>query len=81
MGGVSLNVWSAQCQSHRQRQHRIEIKISHPAGNRTLAAGLEGRDSTDHATVKEKIERDLRIVQHEPNLVDNTTQKFLAITF
>ena len=29
---------------------RTEIKIPHPAGNRTRAAGLEGRDSTDHAT-------------------------------
>ena len=29
---------------------RIEIKISEPAGNRTRAAELEGRDSTDHAT-------------------------------
>ena len=29
---------------------RIEIKISDPAGNRTWAVGLEGRDSTDHAT-------------------------------
>ena len=29
---------------------RIGIKIPDPAGNRTRAAGLEGRDSTDHAT-------------------------------
>ena len=29
---------------------RTEIKIPVPAGNRTRAAGLEGRDSTDHAT-------------------------------
>ena len=29
---------------------RTEIKILDPAGNRTRAAGLEGRDSTDHAT-------------------------------
>ena len=29
---------------------RIEIKIPDPAGNRTRAAGLEGRDSIDHAT-------------------------------
>ena len=28
---------------------RIGIKIPDPAGNRTRAAGLEGRDSTDHA--------------------------------
>ena len=27
---------------------RIEIKIHDPAGNRMQAAGLEGRDSTDH---------------------------------
>ena len=29
---------------------RIGIKIPDPAGNRTRAAGLEDRDSTDHAT-------------------------------
>ena len=29
---------------------RTEIKIPEPAGNRTQAAELEGRDSTDHAT-------------------------------
>ena len=29
---------------------RTEIKIADPAANRTRAAGLEGRDSTDHAT-------------------------------
>ena len=29
---------------------RIGIKIPDPAGNRTRVAGLEGRDSTDHAT-------------------------------
>ena len=28
---------------------RTEIKMPDPAGNRTRAAGLEGRDSTDHA--------------------------------
>ena len=60
-GRASLNVWSAQCQGLRRRQHRTEykghspnpmteIKIPDPAGNRTRAAGLEGRDSTDHAT-------------------------------
>ena len=29
---------------------RIEIKISDPAGNQTLATGLEDRDSTGHVT-------------------------------
>ena len=29
---------------------RREIKIPGPAGNRTRTAGLEGRESTDHAT-------------------------------
>ena len=29
---------------------RIEIKIHDPSGNRTRAARLESRDSTDHAT-------------------------------
>ena len=29
---------------------RTEIKIPDTAGNRTRAAGLEGRDSTDYAT-------------------------------
>ena len=28
-----------------------EIKIPDPAGNRTRTGGLEGRDSTDHATL------------------------------
>ena len=47
---ASLNVWSAQCQGLRRRQHRIEhkghtpnprteIKIVDPAGNRARAAG------------------------------------------
>ena len=39
---------------NKDREHipnpRTEIKIPDPAGNRTRAAGLEGRDSTDHAT-------------------------------
>ena len=34
----------------------IEIKIPDPAGNRTRAAGLEGRDSTDHATTTDKVQ-------------------------
>ena len=62
-GWASLNVWSAQCQGlhkdntgqNTDKEHtpnpRIEIKIPDPAGNRTRAATLEGRDSTDHATV------------------------------
>ena len=29
---------------------RTENKTPEPTGNRTRAAGLEGRDSTDHAT-------------------------------
>ena len=33
---------------------RIGIKIPEPVGNRTRAAGLEGRDSTDHATATDK---------------------------
>ena len=51
---------SAQFQGLRQRQHRTEhkghtpnprteIKIPDPTGNRSRTAGLEGRDSTDHA--------------------------------
>ena len=35
---------------------RTEIKIPDPAGNRTRAIGLEGRDSTDHATATDAIE-------------------------
>ena len=60
-GRAALNVWSAHCQGLRRRQHRTEhkghtpnprigIKIPHPAGNLTLADGMEGMDSTDHAT-------------------------------
>ena len=41
-------------QDRTQRTHtlkpRTEIKIPDLAGNRTRAAGLEGRDSTDHTT-------------------------------
>ena len=33
---------------------RTEIKILDPAGNRTRAAGLEGRNSTDHATATDQ---------------------------
>ena len=33
---------------------RIEIKIPDPTGNRTRAAWLEGRDSTNHATATEQ---------------------------
>ena len=33
---------------------RIEIKIPDPAGNRTGVAGLDGMDSTDHATAKDQ---------------------------
>ena len=29
---------------------RTEIKIPHPAGNRTWAAGFEGKDSIEHTT-------------------------------
>ena len=65
-GLASLNVWSANCQGHRQRQQRtehkehtpssrIEIKISEPAENRTRAACLEGRESIDHATTTDPI--------------------------
>ena len=54
-GRASLNLWSAQCQGLRRRQHRTEHKghtpnprignkIPDTAGNRTRAAGLEGRD-------------------------------------
>ena len=55
-------MWTAQCQGHLQRQRRPEhkahtrsprrdFKISDPVGNRTRAAMLECRDSTDRATV------------------------------
>ena len=46
-------------QDRTQRTHthnpRTEIKIPDPAGNRTRAAGLEGRDSTGHATATDII--------------------------
>ena len=35
---------------------RTDIKILHPAGNRTRAAGFEGRDSTVHATAIDFLE-------------------------
>ena len=34
---------------------RTEIKIPDPDGNRTRTTGLEGRDSTDHATATDTI--------------------------
>ena len=34
---------------------RIGIEILSPTGNRTRAADLEGRDSTDHATAPDHI--------------------------
>ena len=34
---------------------RTEIKIPDPAGNRTRAAGLEVRDSTDHTMATDKL--------------------------
>ena len=51
---------SAECQDlckrHHKNEHkghttnsRLEIKIPDPAGNRIWPAGLEGRNSTDHA--------------------------------
>ena len=64
-GLASLNKWSAQCQGLRRRQHsteykghtpspRIEIKIPDPPGielGPPRRARLEGRDSTDYATL------------------------------
>ena len=35
---------------------RTEIKVPDPARNRTRAAGLEGRDTTDHAMATEFLE-------------------------
>ena len=61
-GRASLNVWSAQARAsagdntgqNTDKGHtpnpRIGIKIPDPAGTRTRAAGLEGRDATDHVT-------------------------------
>ena len=37
------------------RSPMIGIKIPDPAGNLSRAAGLEGRDSTDHATATDEI--------------------------
>ena len=34
---------------------RTQIKIPDPAGNRTRATGLEGRDYTDHVTATDSI--------------------------
>ena len=61
---ASMNLWSSECQCHRQRQHwaehkrytprpRIPIKIIDPAGielGSSRCTGLEGRDSTNYAT-------------------------------
>ena len=50
---------------------RTEIKIPDPAGNRTRAAGLEGRDSTDHAT------RQMMVLFYFINLLYNLGPKML----
>ena len=42
---------------------RTEIKIPHPAGNRIRAAGLEGRDSTDHTTATDPLNIQLRFLK------------------
>ena len=44
---------------------RTEIKIPDPAGNRTRAAapGLEGRESTDHATATDPLNIQLRFLK------------------
>ena len=34
---------------------RTEIKIPYPAGNRTRASGLKGRDSANHATATDSL--------------------------
>ena len=52
-GRASLNVWSAQCQVLRRREHRQ--KDTHPIPGQKLKSlappGIEpGRDPTDHAT-------------------------------
>ena len=39
-------------QGHTQNP-RTQIKLPDPAGNRARAAGLEDRDSTDHATARD----------------------------
>ena len=40
---------------------RTEIKIPDPARNRTQAAGLEGRDSTEHATTTDYKKKNLNV--------------------
>ena len=41
---------TGQYSTEKTPSPRVEIKIIDPAVNRTSAAGLEGRDCTDHAT-------------------------------
>ena len=43
---------------------RTEIKIPDSAGNRTRVAGVEFRDSTDHATATDIVKSILKIVIH-----------------
>ena len=75
-GRASLNVWLAQCQGlrrdstgqHTDKGHTpnpsIGIKIPDPAGNRTRAAVLGGRDSTDHATATDQKIYNYSIIIH-----------------
>ena len=39
----------------RTPNFKTENKFPDPAGNRTRAAGLEGRESTDHATATDNL--------------------------
>ena len=49
MSGPPPETAQAEHKGHTPNS-RIGIKIPDPAGNQTRTAGLEGRDSTDHAT-------------------------------
>ena len=59
---------------------RIEIRIPDSAGNRTRAAGLESRDSTDHATPKDIFSTHKEIMKIQ-SLVDKIySRKYVPIS-
>ena len=66
MSGLPPETAQDRTQTKDTPNPRMGIKIPDPAGIRTRAAGLEGRDPTDHATASDHDETHLIIFQCIP---------------
>ena len=66
MSGTPPNTTQYRIQTKDTPNSRTEIKIPDPVGNRTRAAGLESRDSTDHATATDEFQEVKFIVGKMP---------------